>query len=54
VSEERGAPGVKELKRTSSRKPIGFFFPNDGMTMNDNGRTNIVIELSHTKGEGYP
>ena len=42
-------PEVKELKRTPTCKPIGFFFPHDVMTVNEDGSKAIVMEPSATK-----
>jgi hypothetical protein len=43
VVREADAPEHKELKRTASRRPIGFFIPNDDMTVHDDAESATVI-----------
>jgi hypothetical protein len=46
VVKEMDAPEHKELKRTASRRPIGFFIPNDEVTVNDDAKVGTVIGVT--------
>jgi hypothetical protein len=43
VMRENDAPEHKELKRKAGCRPIGFFIPNDDVTVNDDAEKRIVI-----------
>jgi hypothetical protein len=43
VVREDDAPEHKELKRKAGCRPIGFFIPNDDVTVNDDAESLIVI-----------
>ena len=48
VLKENDAREIKELRRTSTSRPIGFFFPDDVMTKNDGQGGSIVIPATPT------
>lgn len=52
VLDEDKAPDIPMLRRSAAKRPIGFFFPHDGMTVPDADPISPVIEqVSENKGE---